>query len=87
LLLLDLLAFAFFFSSLSNVVVHVPLKCFKQKSYQGQQYTSPTDFISAVSESLKHSVILVVEGILLKHNAVHLTSANENPEGYYSLSS
>lgn len=62
-------------------------KMFKQKSYQGQQYTSPTDFISAVSESLKHTLILVVEGILLKHNAIHLTSTNENPVGYYSLCS
>lgn len=83
-LLLDLLAFAFFFSSLTNVVVHVPLKRFKLKSYRGQQYTSPSDFISAVNESLKHTPILVVEGTLLKHKAIHLTSTNENPVDYYS---
>lgn len=41
-------------------VVHVPLKCFKVKSYQGQQYTNPTDFISAVNVSLKHTVILKI---------------------------
>jgi len=74
----------FLFSSLANVVLHVPLKCFKLESHQGQQYTSPSDFISAVNESLKHTLILVVEGTLLKHKVIYLTSTNENPVGYYS---
>lgn len=66
----------FLFFSLTSVVVHVPLKRFKLKSYQGQQYTSPRNFISAVKESLKHALLLVLEGTLLRHEAIHLTLTN-----------